>query len=129
MNFLAHIFVVGCIFLVLDALWIGIVANRFYHDSLGKMLADKPRFGPAAVFYIIYLCAMLYFVLEPALDGQSWAWLVKHAAFFGFAMYATYDLTNMATLRRWPLKLTVVDMAWGTLVTVAIASAGYAIFP
>jgi uncharacterized membrane protein len=129
MNFLAHIFVCGCLFLLLDAFWLGAVANRFYHDSLGKMLADKPRFAPAAAAYLIYLSALLYFVLEPALDGQSWVWLLKHAAFFGLAMYATHDLTNAATLRRWPAKLTILDMAWGTFLTVGVAAAGFAIFP
>lgn len=129
MNFLAHIFVCGCIFLLLDALWIGVIANNFYHDELGRMLADSPRFAPAVVFYVVYLWALLYFALEPALAAHSLSYAIKHAAFFGFAAYATYDLTNAATLRRWPYRLVVVDMVWGTLISVAVVAAGYLIFP
>ncbi len=129
MNFLAHYFVCACLFLLLDALWIGVIANSFYKDQLGRMLADKPRFAPAAIFYLIYLWALLYFALEPALLLHSWDYAFRHAALLGFAMYATYDLTNMATLRRWPLKLVVVDMAWGVFISAAVVSAGFVIFP
>lgn len=129
MNYLAHIFVAGAIFLAIDALWIAVVANRFYKDQLHGLLAEKPKFVPAAIFYVIYLCGLLYFAVEPALLTDDFPYLVKHAAFFGFACYATYDLTNLSTLKKWPLKLTLVDIAWGTSITTVVAMATYAIFP
>ncbi len=129
MNFLAHFFVAACVFLAIDAVWIAVVANRFYKDQLHGLLAKKPNFVAAAVFYAIYLWALLYFAVEPALYANDFPYLIKHAAFFGFACYATYDLTNLSTLKNWPLKLTLVDMAWGTFVTTAVAVVVYAVFP
>lgn len=128
MVFLAHFFVAATIFLLIDALWIAGIANGFYKDQLGRLMADAPNFGAAALFYLIYIWALLYFVVEPAYLLYSWSWLLKHAAFFGFAMYATYDLTNAATLKKWPAKLTIIDIAWGTALTTATAAATYAIF-
>jgi uncharacterized membrane protein len=128
MVYLAHFFVAAAVFVLIDAIWIGGIANNFYKDQLGRMLADKPNFGPAILFYFIYLFALLYFVIEPAYLRYSWSWLLKHAAFFGLAMYATYDLTNAATLRRWPAKLTIIDILWGTALTTMVSAATYAIF-
>lgn len=129
MEYLAHIFVCGSLFLAIDAAWIGGVANRFYKDNLSGLLARKPNLAAAFVFYVIYLAALLYFALEPALYHHDFPFLLKHAVFFGFAAYATYDLTNLATLKNWPLKLAVVDIIWGTVLTTGVAAAGYAIFP
>lgn len=129
MEFLAHIFVCGCLFALIDAAWIAGVANRFYKDNLHGLLADRPNFVAAFVFYIIYLWALLYFAVEPGLYHNDFPYLLKHAVFLGFAAYATYDLTNLATLKKWPLKLAVVDIIWGTVLTVGVAAAGYAIFP
>ena len=128
MVFLAHFFVAATIFLLIDALWIAGIANSFYKNQLGRLMADSPNFGAAALFYLIYIWALLYFVVEPAFLLYSWPWLLKHAAFFGFAAYATYDLTNAATLKKWPFKLTIIDMAWGTALTTAVSAATYAIF-
>ena len=110
MVYLAHFFVAAAIFVLIDAIWIGGIANNFYKDQIGRLLADTPRFFPAVVFYLIYLWALLYFVIEPAYLKYSWSWLLKHAAAFGLVMYATYDLTNAATLKKWPAKLVAVDM-------------------
>lgn len=129
MNFLAHIFVCGCLFLLLDSFWLGIVAKQFYEDELGRMLADARRLVPAFAVYMLYIWALLYFCLEPALQIHSWVYLLKHALFFSLAAYGLYDLTNMATLRRWPLRVVLADMAWGVLVSVAVVAAGYVIFP
>ena len=119
----------GCVFLAIDAVWISVVANRFYKDQLHGLLAEKPNLVAAFVFYVVYLWGLLYFALEPALYANDFPYLLKHAAFYGFACYATYDLTNLSTLKKWPLKLALIDIAWGTAVTTAVAVAGYVIFP
>ena len=126
---MAHIFICGVIFIGLDAIWIAGIANRFYKDQLHRYLADKPNFVAAAAFYIIYLWALLYFALEPALRTNDLAFLLKHAAMLGLVAYATYDLTNLSTLKKWPLKLTFVDIAWGVFLTTAVALIGFGVFP
>ena len=129
MNFLAHIFVCGCLFLMLDAAWIGLFAKRFYEDGLGRMLADDYRLAPAILLYPIYIASLLYLALEPALDSNSLLYGVKHAAVLALAAFSIYGLTNRSLLRRWPLKLVIVDIAWGVAVSVAVVVAGYTIFP
>jgi uncharacterized membrane protein len=122
MNYLGHFLLVGGVFAVIDALWIGIVANKFYKSQMGELLAAKPNFVPAVIFYLIYVAAMLVFVLEPALDRSSLGYAAGYGAMLGFTAYATYDLTNAATLKKWPASVTVVDMGWGTIVTAAVST-------
>ncbi|MBC7581721.1 DUF2177 family protein [Aeromicrobium sp.] len=129
MTLVAHYFVLAFVFIVIDSLWIAVVANSFYKQQMGSLLAAKPRLGLGALFYAIYIAALMFLVIEPALnDNRDWTWLLSHAAVLGFTMYATYDLTNAATLKKWPLKLTVVDMIWGTVLTTSICAIGFAIF-
>ena len=90
-------------------------------------MADKAKLLPAAIFYIIFIAAMVYFVIVPALEHQNMAQLLLSAAIFGFVTYATYDLTNMATLKDWPLLVTVVDLAWGTFISLAVSVITYLI--
>lgn len=117
------------LFGLLDAVWLSMVANSFYKSKLGHLLAEKPQLGVAVIFYLIYIFAIIYFVVYPAINGQSSIGKVAlNGAILGFVMYATYDLTNHATLKNWPAVLTVVDMAWGTFVTAAVATATYLIF-
>ena len=82
-------------------------------------MAEKPNFLAAGVFYLIYIAALLFFVIDPALVKASVWQAVWTGAFLGLAMYATYDLTNLATLKEWPLKITAIDLAWGTFITAA----------
>lgn len=110
-------------FLALDALWLGVIARGFYRRQLGFLLADEVRWGAAALFYLLYVAGVLILVVLPHQEGT----LLRTAllgAVFGLCAYAAYDLTNLATVARWPLRVTVVDMAWGTLLTAATALAG-----
>ncbi|MBI5357642.1 DUF2177 family protein [Candidatus Saccharibacteria bacterium] len=117
------------LFGLFDAIWLSVVANGFYKSKIGHLLADKPNFTVAITFYLIYIFAIIYFVVYPAINGQSSIWEVAlKGAILGFVMYATYDLTNHATLKNWPAVLTVVDMAWGTIVTASVATITYLIF-
>jgi uncharacterized membrane protein len=129
MNFLAHIFVCGCLLVMLDATWIGVFAKRFYEGKLGRMLADSPRLAPGMLAYPIYVASLLYLALEPALTAHDFWYGIKHAAVLAFATFTMYSLTNRALLRRWPLSIVTVDIIWGVAVSVAVVAAGYAIFP
>lgn len=104
-------------FLAMDALWLGIISTGFYQQAIGHLLAPKPDFIAAAAFYLIYLAGTFYFAVWPAFrDGKIKTALIS-GAFFGFVAYATYDLTNAATLKDWPLSMTLIDLIWGTVLT------------
>ena len=107
------------IFLLIDAIWLGLVAPKLYKANIGHLMAEKPNLIAAGVFYLLYIAALLFFVIDPALIKASVWQAVWTGAFLGLVMYATYDLTNLATLRNWPLKITVIDLAWGTFITAA----------
>lgn len=127
MEFLGHFLLVGALFAVIDSVWIGLIANKFYKKNLGHLLADKPKFVPAVIFYVIYIAAMVFFVVDPALAAGSLSYAIGHGAFLGLFAYATYDLTNAATLKKWPKIVTFVDMAWGTFVTTAVCAIAFLI--
>jgi uncharacterized membrane protein len=111
-------------FLALDALWLGVVARGLYKRELGHLLAPEVRWGAAAVFYLLYVAGVLAVVVWPNHDHSLWRTVVL-GGIFGLCAYAAYDLTNMATLPRWPVLVTAVDMVWGTVLTGATAAAGW----
>jgi len=115
------------VFLGIDMLWLTVIAQKFYKSQIGHLMADKARIIPAAIFYVLFVGAMVYFVIVPALEHQNLTRLILSAAIFGLVTYATYDLTNMATLRDWPLLVTVVDLAWGTFLSLAVSLITYLI--
>jgi len=115
------------VFLGIDMLWLTVIAQKFYKSQIGHLMADKARIIPAAIFYLLFVGAMVYFVIVPALEHQNLTRLILSAAIFGLVTYATYDLTNMATLRDWPLLVTVVDLAWGTFLSLAVSLITYLI--
>jgi uncharacterized membrane protein len=113
-------------FLALDALWLGVVAQKMYQREFGPLLLEKPNMAAAAVFYALYLVGIVFFAVKPALEAGSWSRALIHGALFGLIAYATYDLTNLATLKGFPFKVVIPDLAWGAFVTSAAAIAGYA---
>lgn len=113
-------------FLALDALWLGVVAKTLYQREFGAMLLDKPNMVAAAIFYALYLVGVVVFAVKPALEAGSWSRALLQGALFGLIAYATYDLTNLATLKGFPIKVVVPDLAWGAFVSAAAALAGYA---
>jgi uncharacterized membrane protein len=106
--------------LVFDALWLGVFAKGFYPQYIGHLLAADVRWGPAVLFYLAYVAGVVTFVVIPSRDAAPSRALAR-GAFFGFVAYATYDLTNQATMRDWPLLVTVVDLAWGTVLTATVS--------
>ena len=108
-------------FLAIDAVWLGIVARGFYRDQLGGLLANQPNFAIAALFYLFYAAAIVILAVSPALKSGSAMQAVMLGAVLGLAAYGTYDITNMATLKGWPVLMSIVDMAWGTVLTGTVA--------
>jgi uncharacterized membrane protein len=112
------------VFFAIDIVWIGLVANKFYHKEIGQLLKPNPNWPAAIVFYLIYIAGILFFAVIPNLDkGPLRA--AAYGALFGFIAYATYDLTNYATMKNWPLTITVVDLIWGTVLTGTVALISY----
>ncbi|MFC3070993.1 DUF2177 family protein [Phenylobacterium soli] len=109
------------IFAVIDTLWLGAMGERLYRPLIGGVLAERFRAAPAIVFYVVYAAGLALFAVRPGL-GEGWRTALVWGGLFGFFAYATYDLTNYATLRTWSLTLTIVDMAWGVVVSAASAS-------
>lgn len=116
---------VALMFLALDALWLGVVARNFYLARLGELMRDKPDLGAAAMFYAIYVAGVVYFAIAPALAGGGVGRALLNGALFGLVAYATYDLTNLATLRGYSVELARVDIAWGAFLTAAASGVGY----
>ncbi len=116
-----YILITGTIMGIFDALWLSVVANKFYKSQIGQLLLDKPNMAAAVAFYIIYVVGVVVFVLLPALEKDSWQHALGFGALFGFVAYATYDLTNLATLKGFPLKLVIVDLIWGAVLTGSVA--------
>lgn len=123
--YLTAYFATGIAFLILDAIWLTQTANTLYRPLIGDMLAEKFRLAPAIAFYLIYLLGILIFAVHPALQSGRWTQALIYGALFGFFAYATYDLTNQATLKTWSTLVTLADLAWGTTVTASSAVAGY----
>lgn len=113
------------VFLALDFVWLSSMSNLFYRPKLGALLADQPNFVAAVAFYLLYVAGILYFAVLPSVSGGNWASAALAGALLGLFAYATYDLTNMATLRGWSVTITIVDIVWGMIVTGAAAAAGY----
>ncbi|MEK7647685.1 MAG: DUF2177 family protein [Patescibacteria group bacterium] len=112
--------------LAIDLVWIGVIARAWYAKWLGDLMAAKFSLAPAALFYVLYAIGISYFVVQPAVAaGSAVSTVFMRGAFLGLLAYATYDLTNQATLRHWPVTLTVVDMAWGALLTGVVATIAY----
>lgn len=109
-------------FLLIDFIWLGLVASDFYQNQIGQLLREKFLLLPAFIFYLIFVFGLLVFAVSPALSQNSMTRALILGGLFGFVAYATYDLTNFATIREWPLLLTIVDMLWGTVLGATVAA-------
>lgn len=110
--------------LVLDGIWLGAVARRFYADRLGYLMAPDVQWWAAASFYALFAAGVLYFVVLPLATADSLGRAFVTGGFFGLVAYATYDLTSQAIIRNWPLAVTVVDLVWGTALTGTVSVVG-----
>jgi uncharacterized membrane protein len=127
MTNLWHYLLAAGLFVAIDSIWLTTMSKRFYRKQIGSLLAAKPNFVAAAIFYAIYILGIVVFVLNPALEKDSLSFAIGGGALLGLTMYATYDLTNQATLKKWPTILTVVDLAWGTFITSLVSTLAFLI--
>ncbi len=112
-------------FLAIDMVWLGFIARGLYKEHLGYLLSDQPNWLAAIIFYLLFIVGLLVFVLLPGLQAQSWGKLLGLAVLYGLITYGTYDLTNLATVKNWPLVVTVVDMSWGAILSASVAAIGF----
>lgn len=113
------------VFFAIDLIWLGLVARSFYQKHLGYILSPEVNWPAAIVFYLIYIVGIIFFAVRPALEVESLSRALFLGACFGFITYATYDLTNLATLKDWPLIVVIVDIAWGTVLCALVASGSF----
>ena len=123
LQYITAYIITAILFGILDALWLGTMVQRVYRPEIGAMLMDGWRPAPALIFYALYMLGIQIFAVAPALAAGKWQVAMQWGALFGFFCYMTYDLTNHATLKVWSLKVTLLDMAWGTVGTGIAAGA------
>jgi uncharacterized membrane protein len=113
------------VFFAIDMAWLGFIAKNLYRKYLGSFLSDTVNWTAAIIFYLLFIVGIFYFAILPAVEKISLAKAVLSGALFGFFTYATYDLTNLATLKNWPLPIVFIDIAWGAVLTGLVSTAGY----
>ena len=113
------------VFLIVDMFWLGIIAKNLYQKYLGGFLTDKVNWTAALIFYIIYVVGISIFVIYPAVNKGSAFSAILMGALFGIFTYATYDLTNLATLKGWPLNIVFIDILWGALLSAIVSFSGF----
>ncbi len=125
LKFIQLYLVVFASFFVIDMIWLGLVAKKFYKTQLGSMMAKKINWSAAIIFYLLYIAGLIFFVIYPAINQGNWFSAMWTGAFFGLICYATYDLSNLATLEGWPKAVTTVDLIWGSSLSAILALIGF----
>jgi uncharacterized membrane protein len=118
-------FVTLVTFLIIDGAWLILIAKNFYSKHLGFLMSKTPNLAAAGIFYLIYVFTLVVLIISPAIAKGSITSAILTGALFGLCAYATYDLTNLATIKDWPLIVTIVDLVWGTFVSGAVAGISY----
>lgn len=113
------------IFFLIDMIWLGLVAQGFYAKQIGSLMKSNINWLAAIIFYLIFIFGLVIFVISPAMEKNSWISALVFGALFGFVCYATYDLTNLAVAKDWPLLVTIVDMIWGAFLASSVSTLTY----
>ena len=113
------------IFFIVDMIWLAVIAKNFYKNQIGFLMKPDVNWTAAIIFYLLFLVGVVLFVIEPALEKKNLMFALGRGALFGLITYATYDLTNLATLKDWPLKVVVVDMIWGAVLSGTVCGSSY----
>lgn len=117
MTFLKLYLVSLVVFFTIDLVWLGVIAKDLYKDQIGFLMSNQVRWVPAILFYCLYLAGLVFFAILPAFGHGNWVSAIVYGGFFGLVCYATYDLTNLATLKDWPMKIVIIDLVWGTFIS------------
>jgi uncharacterized membrane protein len=113
------------VFFAVDMIWLGLIAKTFYRRQIGHLLADQVIWPAALVFYLFFIAGILIFCVLPAVEKHSVGRAILFGVLFGLMTYGTYDLTNLATMKNWPLIVTVADLIWGMILTGTVSGIGY----
>lgn len=127
MNFIKTYVTTFLIFLLIDMIWLGLVAKNIYSKYLGYLMAPNINWAAALIFYALFVAGIIFFVINPAIAKNSLQFALLAGAFFGLITYATYDLTNLATVKDWPLTITIIDLLWGTTLGGATSAISFTI--
>ena len=124
LKFFAAYAAIFLVLLAIDLLWLGVLAKSLYQQSIGHLMAAKPNVFAAALFYRLFPIGLLFFAVSPYGNSPDWRYVLMSAAAFGFFTYSTYDLTNLSIMKNWPIRLSVIDIAWGTFASTLAAMSG-----
>jgi len=125
--FIKQFLIALTVFFVIDMFWLVLVAKKFYQQQIGVLMRPDINWIAAIIFYLLFIVGLVTFVISPAVEKHSWLHALLFGALFGLITYATYDLTNLATLKDWPVLVTVVDLIWGTVLSASISVITYLI--
>jgi uncharacterized membrane protein len=128
MNMFIKLFFIALpVFFAIDMVWLGLVAKKFYDQQIGFLMRPDIIWYAAIIFYLLFIAGLVTFVISPALGKHSWTHALLFGALFGLITYSTYDLTNLATLKNWPIIVTIVDLAWGMILSASVSTITYLI--
>lgn len=119
--FIKLYFIALPVFLAIDMIWLGLIAKNFYAKQIGFLMKSNINWLAAVIFYLLFIVGLVIFVIAPAMQKNSWLQALLFGALFGLITYATYDLTNLATIKDWPVLVTIIDLIWGTTVAGAVS--------
>ena len=125
MNYVKMYLIALIVFVVIDGIWLLFISKDLYQKEIGHLLSSNPKLLAAVLFYLLFLGGLVYFVINPGIDKESIKTIIISGALFGLMTYATYDLTNLATLKEWPLKITIIDLIWGSSLSCIVSVATY----
>ena len=113
------------VFFAIDMIWLGLAAKDFYRAQIGSLMKPDINWTAAIIFYLIFIAGLVVFVISPAMEKGSWTHALLFGALFGLVCYATYDLTNLAVAKDWPLLVTIIDLAWGAVLAASVSMVTY----
>ena len=125
MRYLYLYIITFVVFLAIDFIWLNFIAKNIYATKIGHLLAENPKLFPALIFYLVFIVGVIIFAVLPGYEAQNIWKTVMLGALFGLLTYSTYDLTNLATLKNWPISVTIIDLIWGTSISTVTSVAGY----
>jgi len=115
------------VFFAIDMVWLVLVARKFYQQQIGFLMKPDINWFAAGIFYLLFIVGLVTFVISPAVEKQSWVHALLYGALFGLITYTTYDLTNLATIKDWPMLVTIIDLIWGSVLAASVSVITYLI--
>jgi len=122
---IATYFIALLSFFAIDMVWLGVISKNYYKQKLGFILSPDPNWAAAIIFYLLFIAGIIYFAINPGLKANDWQVALVNGALLGAMCYATYDLTNMATIAKWPIEIVIIDIIWGMVLTGSVSVITY----